>query len=162
MIKFALILAVFVVACDQDMPSNIAGIGEEVKVAAREEWMDKMGVEPKCAEPVWSTVSVEEFRHFCKQPSCVETGAAPCAHACTRWINNIAFGVYAGEVPVGSGVWFMSEQTSKIHETFHVWSKCTLGTADAGHVNPKVWTGLMGENPDMRDTEEPTAEELAE
>lgn len=124
-----------------DLPTGAVEIPAEVVQEAARAWSAVGLPRPKCAPPLWLRVGFEEFHTVCVYRSCADPDLAEqtCAHGCTNmWSWAEPVGYFAGEAH-NPQLRFMSEAETQIHETWHVWSACTLGTADAAHTNRTIW-----------------------
>lgn len=124
-----------------DLPTGAAPIPAAAVQEAARAWSAVGLPRPKCAPPLWLHVDLDELESVCHLPACARPGlrAGTCAHGCTSlyaWAEPVAY--YAGPTHNPRLIpW--TEAETQIHETWHVWSECTLGSADGAHANARIW-----------------------
>jgi hypothetical protein len=126
--KFAALLLLVTAACAETPDSSDPMIMEAVK-----EWRAAGG--PALQACPYFEIQIMKDGD-CPLPAC-DTGASPCAWACTIAPYSGSPQVYrqATEAPGHSA------QHEVTHEAFHIWSACMFGDADASHKNG-MWASI--------------------
>jgi hypothetical protein len=117
----------------------------DLVTAAHAEWMSWGLPDPAaCPVPREEIVTSEEFSSACNgRESCFEHATETCAWACTVHAETRDPVLVRVDAEVPADADEHTPDHERVHETYHVWSHCVLGTIDFDHSNGRIWVGAM-------------------